>query len=63
MQQPFTLTDFLVSFGVLAFGLLVIIFFNEREMRRMKREQNKRPSATRPRIVEMKLDEIEEKIS
>ncbi len=61
-----TLTDALVTAGILAAGLLVIFFFNTREMKRLKRkEENRYPSAARKyskeveRLLEPDLDDHE----
>lgn len=66
-NNDFTLTSFLVLTGILITGVALIHYFNAKEMRRLKREQqNRYPSATRKsgkvdRLLE--LDEYEQSIS
>lgn len=67
-NTPLTLTDALVTIGILATGLLVIFFFNDREMKRLKRkEENRYPSATRKYSKEverlLELDDHEQALS
>lgn len=67
-NNPFTLTDALVTIGFLVTGLLVIFFFNDREMKRLKhKEENRYPSATRKYSKEverlLELDDHEKALS
>jgi len=65
MNHPFTLTDAIVTFGILFIGLILIHYWNHKEQKRLEKIERERwPKAKRlPKSIEDSLDDFERKIS